>query len=136
AASASCCGSSSARPTDANSAQRTPSENSPARRTATSSARRVLPLPPGPVRVTSRSEAASARTATISASRPTKVVRGVGRRPEGARAGPSGALAGPEGATGGAGSETFERLIELTLDRVERKARPDGRYRERRRKDQ
>ena len=46
---------------------------------ATASARRVLPLPPGPVRVTIRLSTRSARTASISSSRPTKLVTSPGR---------------------------------------------------------
>src|SRR5215218_11218011 len=46
---------------------------------ATSTASRVLPTPPGPTSVVSRYSAASLVTAAISASRPTKLVSGVGR---------------------------------------------------------
>ena len=56
-----------------------PSGKSPVVLAATSIARRVLPAPPAPVRVTSRLSARMSRISTICVSRPTKVVSCVGR---------------------------------------------------------
>ncbi len=57
----------------------TPSGNSGCRRAATSCARRVLPTPPTPVRVTRRCDFNAVATSATSDSRPTKLVAG-GRR--------------------------------------------------------
>ena len=56
-----------------------PSGYSSARLAATWSARRVLPVPPGPVSVTSRVLARSARISSSSRSRPTNDVSSIGR---------------------------------------------------------
>ena len=58
-----------------------PSGNAAARRRAVSSARLDLPIPPGPVRVTSRPASSSSASSAISASRPTKLVIRSGRSP-------------------------------------------------------
>ena len=50
----------------------------PASRPDTSAASRVLPTPPGPVRVTRRAEPRFFRTRDTSVSRPTKLVSGFG----------------------------------------------------------
>ena len=56
-----------------------PSSNRSAIPEATARARRVLPEPPGPVRVSRRCAASSRSTSAISRSRPTKLVSGSGR---------------------------------------------------------
>ena len=66
-------------PTGASSKSQTPSGNSSARRVATSVARRVLPTPPTPVKVTSRCDFSSVATASSADSRPMKLL-GAGRR--------------------------------------------------------
>ena len=67
-----------------------------ARPWAASTARRVLPTPPGPVRVTSRCSASRRRTAATSRSRPTNEDAGRRRRPRG-----RGASRAPPGRPGG-----------------------------------
>ncbi len=63
-----------------------PSRRSPASSAATATARRLLPTPPGPRAVTSRSRPRAARSSATSAARPTKEVSGTGRpRPGAAR---------------------------------------------------
>src|SRR6266571_4163405 len=75
-------GSSAGSRSDANSTSQAPSRpTSPpaSSRVTASSARRVLPVPPGPTSVTSRPRPSSFRTWAISSSRPTKLVSGAGR---------------------------------------------------------
>ena len=60
-----------------------PSGTRSAQRRASSIAKRVLPVPPGPVRVTRRASSNSASSAANSRSRPTKVVSRDGRLPVG-----------------------------------------------------
>ncbi len=71
---------------------------------ATSVARRVLPTPPGPTTVTSRSSASAAATPWSSAARPTKLVSG--RRMVGRAAGP------------GSSDESCRRIAPSSADRV------------------
>ena len=68
---------------DARFTSHTPSGNAPASSAARRSARRVLPVPPVPVSVTSRLAPSSLRTASSSPSRPTNEVRSSGRCPDG-----------------------------------------------------
>ena len=65
--------------TGARSTKNVPSANSPDNAAATSSARRVFPVPPGPVTVSSRVVASNAVTSATSDSRPTKEVSCAGR---------------------------------------------------------
>ncbi len=60
--------------TGANSHNHAPSGNSPMTSSAAWSARRVLPTPPSPVKVTSDDRHTSSATDAISVSRPTNVV--------------------------------------------------------------
>ena len=68
---------------------------------ATATESRVLPLPPGPVRVTSRgpSRLSSALRAASSASRPTSAVAATGRLPGAPRLRRGGNMAGRPGTT-------------------------------------
>ena len=68
-------------PTGANSTSHTPSENSPVSSAATWIARRVLPTPPTPVRVTSRWARTCSASSFTAISRPTKLVVCTGRFP-------------------------------------------------------
>ena len=68
-------------PTGANSTSHTPSGNSAASSAATCTARRVLPTPPTPVRVTSRCARTCSASSFTSTSRPTKLVTCTGRLP-------------------------------------------------------
>ena len=76
-------GTSSAAPTAARSANRTPSPKPGPSRLAASTASLVFPTPPGPVRVTSRTPSLSTRSATALASwsRPISGVAGTGSAP-------------------------------------------------------
>ena len=76
-------GTRSADGTDASSMNRTPSAKPSRSRPAASTASRVFPEPPGPVRVTSRTPSPRTRasTAAISCSRPTSGVGGTGSSP-------------------------------------------------------
>ncbi len=65
--------------TGASSTKKVPPVRSSASRAATSTARRVLPDPPAPVTVTRRQDRTSEPTSACSASRPTKLLRYVGR---------------------------------------------------------
>ncbi len=67
--------------TDSSATNHAPSGKRSATRRAASRERRVLPVPPGPVRVTRRAPSINLARASISASRPTKVVSGSGRLP-------------------------------------------------------
>jgi hypothetical protein len=72
---ATACGTRAGSETGASSTHQTPSPNSDASREATASASRVLPLPPGPVRVSSRTfPVRSSSSSATSRSRPTKLV--------------------------------------------------------------
>src|SRR6202042_2160087 len=108
-------GTSSASPTGASGTNQTPSGIWSASRAAASMARRVFPVPPGPVRMTSRPSPSNLLTRFSSSSRPTKLVSWAGRVSAGAGpagtgsagAGPAGtrsAGAGPAG-TGSAGAD-------------------------------
>ena len=68
-------------PIDASSTIHTPSVNSPATSAPTSRARRVLPTPPTPVRVTSRLDRTSSATSATTFSRPTSELSCCGRLP-------------------------------------------------------
>jgi ABC-type dipeptide/oligopeptide/nickel transport system ATPase component len=70
----SACGTSAESPTGASSVSQTPPGIRSVRRSADSTASRVLPAPPGPVRVTRRFSSSSLPTRTSSCSRPTKLV--------------------------------------------------------------
>jgi hypothetical protein len=72
---ATACGTRAGSETGASSTHQIPSANRDASREATASASRVLPLPPGPVRVSSRiSSVRSSSSSETSRSRPTKLV--------------------------------------------------------------
>ena len=75
------CGSSSGSATAASGTKRAPSANSPATARATSSASRVLPVPPAPVSVSRRTpgRTTSARTCSSSRRRPTNDVSDAGQ---------------------------------------------------------
>ncbi len=72
--------------TGTRSAKAQPDGNDDAASHVTATARRVLPTPPGPTRVTSRASRRASTTPARSCSRPTKVVHGAGR-PSGAATG-------------------------------------------------
>ena len=65
--------------TEASSTRKTPSGKSPSMVRATSTARRVLPVPPGPSSVTIRELPRASATAAISRCRPTNAVTSAGR---------------------------------------------------------
>ena len=67
--------------TGASSTSHTPSPEPSSNAAATCNASRVLPIPPGPVIVTSREDSTSARTAASSRSRPTNVDSWAGKLP-------------------------------------------------------
>src|SRR5262249_62031190 len=81
-----------------------PPPTAPGRRPATAIASRVLPEPPGPVRVTNRvtCEPSSSTSEAVSASRPKKRVNCAGRRGAGCPRG-GGAAAGRAGDSSGGG---------------------------------
>jgi hypothetical protein len=93
---------------------RTPSRRAPPARAAASSARRVLPTPPGPVSVSSRAPRSRRLTSASSRSRPTKLVSGTGRLPGGGTPDATGGTTKPEAAApfrvlgGAGGSDTVE----------------------------
>ena len=89
------CGTSSASPTGASGTNQTPSGIWSVTRAAASIASRVFPVPPGPVRMTSRDSPSSLLTRFSSSSRPTKLVSWAGRLL--VRCGPAAAGAGPAG---------------------------------------
>ena len=90
---------------------RTPSAY-PSAPTASTAASRVLPTPPGPVRVTSRWSASSSRIAIRSASRPSSGSANVGGSSEGSDRG--------GGGVGGAGSSAAKNRLALVAGEAER----------------
>src|SRR5580692_521441 len=99
-------GTSIASPTGASGTNQTPSGISSVSRAAASMASRVFPVPPGPVRMTSRDSPSSLLTRFSSSSRPTKLVSWAGRLLVRGTAGTGSAGAGPAGAGSAGAGET------------------------------